>query len=259
MAPGNEIHGENKHWRFKCSVLLLTIHWIKSCPDLSKEFNAFIFRLNSPSPLPFRLLDPEDEDTILRNAGVYLPVDTAQHKKEIDFTHHVKIIYYYAHSWNMLLKSVHISHEEMAHRSQFKCLLLDTGRTDSSSLKCLRLKTAFLLSQVQCVYMTIGVLKKKSACRVKKPNLIHNLWRFRQPLRVSGISRPIIWRYNCMYTATGTILFRWLSRTTDSHVKRIISTNCCIHQSCASSGDSELGRVSSGWITSPSLSKFGGS
>ena len=30
-------------------------------------------------------------------------------------------------------------------------------------------------------------------------------------------------------------------------------------QSCSSSGDSELGRVSSGWITSPSLNKFGGS
>ena len=28
---------------------------------------------------------------------------------------------------------------------------------------------------------------------------------------------------------------------------------------CASSGDSELGRVSSGWITSRSLSKFAGS
>jgi hypothetical protein len=41
----------------------------------------------------------------------------------------------------------------------------------------------------------------------------------------------------------------------------------CVHkwfslpedQSCASSLDSELGRVSSGWVTSPSLSKFGGS
>jgi len=31
------------------------------------------------------------------------------------------------------------------------------------------------------------------------------------------------------------------------------------NRSCASSGDSEFGRVSSGWITSPSLSKFGGS
>ena len=36
----------------------------------------------------------------------------------------------------------------------------------------------------------------------------------------------------------------------------------CIHlanQSCASTGDSELGRVSSGCITIPSLSMFGGS
>jgi hypothetical protein len=32
-----------------------------------------------------------------------------------------------------------------------------------------------------------------------------------------------------------------------------------INQSCASSGDSELRRVSSGWITSPFLSEFGGS
>jgi len=32
-----------------------------------------------------------------------------------------------------------------------------------------------------------------------------------------------------------------------------------VNQSCASYGDSELGRVSSGWVTSPSLSKFGGS
>jgi hypothetical protein len=32
-----------------------------------------------------------------------------------------------------------------------------------------------------------------------------------------------------------------------------------LHQSCAFSGASELCRVSSGWITSPSLSEFGGS
>jgi len=32
-----------------------------------------------------------------------------------------------------------------------------------------------------------------------------------------------------------------------------------VDQSCAFSADSELGRVSSGWITSPSLSNFGGS
>jgi len=31
------------------------------------------------------------------------------------------------------------------------------------------------------------------------------------------------------------------------------------NQYCASSPDSELGRVSAGWITSPSQSKFGGS
>jgi hypothetical protein len=32
-----------------------------------------------------------------------------------------------------------------------------------------------------------------------------------------------------------------------------------VNQSYASSGDSELGGESSGWITSPSLSTFGGS
>jgi len=32
--------------------------------------------------------------------------------------------------------------------------------------------------------------------------LIPNI--FRQPLHVSGISRPIIRRYNCMYTTIGT-------------------------------------------------------
>jgi hypothetical protein len=38
-----------------------------------------------------------------------------------------------------------------------------------------------------------------------------------------------------------------------------IHLSCLVYQSCAFSGDSELCRVSSGWITSPSLSKFGGS
>jgi len=48
---------------------------------------------------------------------------------------------------------------------------------------------------------------------------------FCQPLYVSGVSRPIIRRYNRMYTT----LFLddcLLSRTTDSHQKRIISTKC---------------------------------
>ena len=39
---------------------------------------------------------------------------------------------------------------------------------------------------------------------------------FRQSLHVSGISTPIIRRYNRVYTR-------------DSHLKRIISNNCCIH------------------------------
>ena len=41
----------------------------------------------------------------------------------------------------------------------------------------------------------------------------------------------------------------------------IVPINCknFASQSCASSGDSEMGSLSSGWITSPSLSKFGGS
>ena len=42
-------------------------------------------------------------------------------------------------------------------------------------------------------------------------------------------------------------------------VFKLMSTIPCLYQSCASSGDSELARVSSGWITSPSLSEFGGS
>ena len=60
---------------------------------------------------------------------------------------------------------------------------------------------------------------------------------FRQPLHVSNVSMPIIRRYNRMYTTIRTFfldvcLLSWLdcnpTRTTDSHLKRIISTNCCI-------------------------------
>ena len=54
---------------------------------------------------------------------------------------------------------------------------------------------------------------------------------------------PIIRRYNLMYTTIGTYYafqmtvccLGWVgtssnaTRTTDSHLKRIISTNCCIH------------------------------
>ena len=69
---------------------------------------------------------------------------------------------------------------------------------------------------------------------------------FRQPLHVSGVSRPIIRRYNLMYTKHLYLLFfldnrflSWLdcsnlTRTTKSHLKRIISTNCCLmsHRAC---------------------------
>ena len=47
----------------------------------------------------------------------------------------------------------------------------------------------------------------------------------RQPTHVSGVSRPIIRRYKLMYTTVGTNP----TRTTDSHLKRIVSTYCCIH------------------------------
>jgi len=47
---------------------------------------------------------------------------------------------------------------------------------------------------------------------------------FRQPPHVSGVSRPIIRRYNSMYTTIDTyISFRLLS------VVLVPSTNCCIH------------------------------
>ena len=76
--------------------------------------------------------------------------------------------------------------------------------------------------------------------RVKKNQLDAQLIlsKVRQPLHVSGISSSIIRRYNHMYTSIGAYYsFQmpvccpgWIgTRTTDSHLKRIISTNCCIH------------------------------
>jgi len=78
--------------------------------------------------------------------------------------------------------------------------------------------------------------------RVKKNQLDAQLILriFRQPLHVSHVSRPIIRIYNRTYTTIGTFLFfldncmlfwlDWSTRTTDSHINRIISTNCCIHK-----------------------------
>jgi len=76
--------------------------------------------------------------------------------------------------------------------------------------------------------------------RVKKTQLDAQLILsiYRQPVHVSGVSRPIIRRYNRIYTKFGTyysfldecVVLVWNpTRTTDSHLKRIISTNCCIH------------------------------
>ena len=67
--------------------------------------------------------------------------------------------------------------------------------------------------------------------RVKKNKLEAQLILsiFRQPLRVSGLSRPITRRYNRIYTTISTYYWNNSSRTTDSHVRRIISTKCCIH------------------------------
>ena len=79
--------------------------------------------------------------------------------------------------------------------------------------------------------------------RVKKNQLDAQLILsiFRQPLHVSGISRTIIRRYNQIYTKIWYLLFFlddcllcWLgwssnpTRTTDSHLERIISTKCCV-------------------------------
>ena len=67
---------------------------------------------------------------------------------------------------------------------------------------------------------------------------------FRQYLHVSGVSRPIVRRHNRMYTTIGTYYSFYMTvccpgwirtaisnptKTTDSCLKRIISTNCCIH------------------------------
>jgi len=56
---------------------------------------------------------------------------------------------------------------------------------------------------------------------------------FRQPLHVSGASRPIIRRYNRMYTTFGTVCclggIGIQSIQDNGHLKRMISTKCSIH------------------------------
>jgi hypothetical protein len=54
----------------------------------------------------------------------------------------------------------------------------------------------------------------------------------------------------------------WPAKDLNSFISAATILRLCeadVNQSCAYSGDSELCRVSSGWITSPSPSEFGGS
>jgi hypothetical protein len=91
-------------------------------------------------------------------------------------------------------------------------------------------------------YLQLGIISK----RVKKNQLDAQLILsiFRQTLHVSGVYRSVIMRYNRMYTTVGTCCsFAWLSvvvvglelnskptTKTDSHLKRIISTSCCLYR-----------------------------
>jgi len=76
-----------------------------------------------------------------------------------------------------------------------------------------------------CSFINFNLLYED---HVKKNQLDAQLFLsiFCQTLHVSGISGLIIRRYDHMYTTIGTY---YPTRTTDSHLKRIISTNCCIH------------------------------
>ena len=79
-----------------------------------------------------------------------------------------------------------------------------------------------------CYYILCFVDRASRYNRLKKSQLDAQLILsiFRRPLHVSGVSRRIIKRYNRMYKTIGTY---YLTRTTDSHLKRIIITLCCIH------------------------------
>jgi len=65
-----------------------------------------------------------------------------------------------------------------------------------------------------CSFINFNFLHEE---RVKKNQLDAQLFlsTFHQTLHVSGISRPIIRRYNHMYTTVGTY---YPTRTTDSHL-----------------------------------------
>ena len=96
-------------------------------------------------------------------------------------------------------------------------------------------------SRYNCVFLcSVDRASPYNCVQKNQLDAQHILSIFRQPLHVSGVSKPIIRRYNRMYTATGTYYSfymtascpAWIAyptRTTDSRLKRIISTSCCIH------------------------------
>jgi hypothetical protein len=67
--------------------------------------------------------------------------------------------------------------------------------------------------------------------RVKKTQLDAQLILsiFHQPPHVSGVSRPMIRRYNRMYTTIGIYYSVPIQPGQHSHLKRLISTKCCTH------------------------------
>jgi len=74
------------------------------------------------------------------------------------------------------------------------------------------LNTSFIVTVAPNMWI-FDTRSKDISHRVKKNQLDAQLIRsiFCQPLHVSGVSRPIIRRYNRMYTTIGTYFFRWLS------------------------------------------------
>jgi hypothetical protein len=91
------------------------------------------------------------------------------------------------------------------------------------------------------VFVTICYIFVCSVDRASRYNLAKNnqldaqliLSIFRQPLHVSGVPRPIIRRYNHMYTKIGTYCSFWMTVCCPVCIgqspKKNSSTNCCIH------------------------------
>ena len=107
-------------------------------------------------------------------------------------------------------------------RLNFVCIKNNHRRTaHTATAQC----WLFYMSADTCSFINSNLCYED---RIKKNHLDAQLILsiFHQPRHVSGISRPIIKRYNHMYTTTGTY---YPTRITDSHLKRIINTNCCIH------------------------------